>query len=401
MIKRDFFPTLKATHSLEAVLVWGPRQVGKSTLLELLEPKTVAILDDLQQRTEAQADPAFFLGKQSLPCLIDEIQYAPNLFPELKLRIDASRRTALRQNIAPSATASYYLTGSNRTLLEAATRESLAGRCTLFELHGLSVAELLRYDSSIVLQTILFKGGFPELYRRIDLPVIGYINDYINTFVERDLARGAGIEKLGQFLTVLQLLAARTGQYLVTSELAQAAGVDQKTITSWLNLLQRNFIVSLVPPWSSNLSKRVTKMAKLHFYDTGLCARLQGHQTAETLFNSPHAGSLFESLVFSEIVKTRANFLQSWQLWTWRTKEQHEIDFILQQGERLLFIEVKLGIYGAKDFHLDPVAQKEFREPHQKIVVTAGGGMMPLGPSTMRIPIHDLGAWLLKWASEG
>ena len=395
-VKRDFLDILRASAALEAVLLWGPRQVGKSTLLEQLQLKARILLDDLSVRHKAQTDPAFILDGILLPCLIDEAQYAPNLFPEIKLRIDELRKKSLKENRPTKTKPLYYLTGSNRLLLDQNVKESLAGRCHIFTLHGLSVKEILHQFPQLPLKKILLLGGFPELYTRENLTPAQYLNDYIVSFIEKDIARSADVEKLGEFQTLLHLLAARSGHFLNISALSSAAGVDQKTIQNWIHILERNHIINLVPCFSSNLSKRATKMKKLFFYDTGLCARLQSHSDENTLWNSAQAGSLFETLVFSEIIKTRDNFLKDWKVFTWRTKEQHEIDFILQHQKSFLFIEAKMGIHGAQTFMLDSEAAKIFEQPHQKIVVSAGGDLMPLDRATHRVPIQQLGKYLLS-----
>ena len=164
---------------------------------------------------------------------------------------------------------------------------------------------------------------------------------------------------------------------------------------TWIEILRRNHILELVPPFHSNLSKRITKMHKLYFYDVGLCARLQGHTDENILWNSPQAGALFETLVFSEIIKSRDNFLRDWRLFTWRTKEQNEIDFILQDGSEFHFIEVKLGIQSARPFKLDSEANKVFSSGGKKTVVTAGGSSGPLDKDTWSVPITELGSFLL------
>lgn len=395
-VNRDFFDIIKAHSQLECVFLRGPRQVGKTTLLDLLDLKSKVFLDDLGARQRAQQDPAFFCDSLELPCLIDEAQYAPNLFPEIKKRIDAVRRKSLREKSSVPIGTQYFLTGSNQTIIDESIKESLAGRSHLYYLHGLSVKEILQFQPDLNLKKIIFQGGFPELYIRQGLSVQEYLNSYILSFIEKDIARESGVSKLPEFLIVLRLLAARTGQFINFSELALAAGVETKTVQSWTHLLQRNFILDLVEPYESNLTKRITKSKKLHFYDVGLCARLQGHVGEEALWNSPQIGSLFESLVFSEIIKTKTNFLKEWRLFTWRTKEKNEIDFILNFDQKFIFIEVKLGIQSATSFSLDVEAEKVFQHPHQKIVVTAGGEITALDTETTQIPIQQLGTWLLK-----
>jgi predicted AAA+ superfamily ATPase len=297
-VKRDFLATLQASSSLESVLLWGPRQIGKRTLLMQLKLASTLFLDDLSLRKRAQNDPAIVIDDLNLPCLIDEAQYAPNLFSEIKLRIDRLRRDQLKTGEKKKTL--YYITGSNRILLDRNVKESLAGRCHLYSLHGFSVREILANFPMTLVKTLLWRGGFPELYTNSDLLPQRYLNDYILSFLEKDIAASAGISKLGEFQTVLGLLAARTGQFLNMSEVAGAAGVDLKTVQSWVDILQRNHIIELVPPFHSNLSKRITKMKKLYFYDVGLCARLQGHNDENLLWSSVQAGSLFETLVFSE-----------------------------------------------------------------------------------------------------
>jgi hypothetical protein len=397
MITRDFFTTLTARSRLEAVFLLGPRQVGKSTLLDQLELKSQVFLDDLHLRQRANEDPAFFIESLDLPCLIDEAQYAPALFPEIKRRIDQERRQRLKMGskTANPQKTQYYLTGSNQTLINKAIRESLAGRCHIFSLQGLSVKEILAYAPDTPLKTIAFRGGLPDLYARNDLSPQQYFNDYILSFVEKDIAREAGITKIKEFHSVLKLLAARSGQFIHFAEIASQSGVDAKTVKIWTEILQYNQIIELVNPIESNLSKRLVKSKKLHFYDTGLCCRLQGHLSEETLWNSPQMGPLFESLVFSEITKTNINYLKEWQLFTWRTKDQDEIDFVVQTQNQFILIESKLGIQSARPLTLDPQAAKVFPKDTPKLVVTAGGDTMSLSRDTTRVSIQNLGEYLL------
>ncbi len=395
IIKRDFLETLLRSSVLEVVMLWGPRQVGKTTLLDQLDLKSRLFMDDATTRSRARDDPTFVLENASLPCLIDEIQYAPELFPEIKLRVDLLRRNHLKKG-SPTSKTLYYLTGSNRTLLDKNVKESLAGRSHLYFLHGLSIRELLTAFPRLSISEILLRGGLPETYTRPELVLQKFLNDYILSFIEKDVAQSAGVEKMGEFQTVLRLLAARTGQFLNVTELSGAAGVDQKTVQNWIQILERNAIIETLAPFHSNLTKRITKMKKLYFYDTGICSRLQGHANETLLWNSPHSGSLFETLVFSELVKTRDNFLKDWQLHTWRTKEQNEIDFILRTERKTLFIEAKLGIHGAQPFELDREARKVFDPPFHKLIVTSGGEEIELNRDTTRVPISRLTDYLFK-----
>ncbi|MGE0171972.1 MAG: ATP-binding protein [Oligoflexales bacterium] len=395
LIKRDFFDSLRQSATLESVLLWGARQVGKTTLLDQLPLQSRHFLDDLGERERAQNDPALFLDAVKLPCLIDEVQYAPNIFPEIKLRIDRIRRENVRLASKTSSAPLFYLTGSNRVLLDKNIKESLAGRCQTYMLHGLSVREIMAAFPNSSLRLIIFRGGLPELYTRENVPVIHYLNNYILSFVEKDIAMSSGVVKLAEFHTVIKLLAARSAQFLNVNEIAGAAGVEQKTVQAWIDLLERCGLVQQLAPFHTNLSKRITKMSKFYFYDTGLCARLQSHTSEDTLWNSAQIGALFETLTFSEIMKTRDNFLKDWNVFAWRTKDQDEIDFIVQRENDILFLEAKLAIHGAKPFTLDREALKVFKPPHRKVLVTAGGELVKLDSETTAVPLARLGDFLL------
>ena len=397
-IERDLFQVFQHYAGLEVAVVLGPRQVGKSSLLSKIQPEPLAFLalDDIQLRSMAQKDPALLLSTRPLPTIIDEFQYAPELLPQLKLLIDAvRRRNDGVDEIALSVR--YLLCGSNQIQVERALRESLAGRATFFSLHGLSVHEILRSKKETTIEEIFFKGGFPDLYRREKLDPIVYLNDYISTFVEKDIARSAGVEKLNEFITVTQLAAARVANLIDYSSLGNDAGVASKTVAEWLSLLERARIVTLLRPYHSNLHKRLTKTPKIYFIDTGLATRLQGHQFSKSILASPQAGALFENLVVAEVIKARDHFLLDLQLWFWRTKEGEELDLVIQSGERLLFIEVKLAIQGVTRISPPRSVHKVFPEASTIWVVSFGGLFQSLGNDCYQVPIADLTTQLLKY----
>lgn len=399
MIVRDLLVHLQKFSSLEAVLLWGPRQVGKTTLLSALPHiKSSAYLDDLSLRERANSDPALFLEGFEAPILIDESQYAPAIFPEIKLHIDSLRRKALMEGKPTPKAPIYYLTGSNKTDLDRKVKESLAGRCHLYSLSPLSISEILNYQAEILVKTILYRGGLPELHTRENLSVSSYLNDYIISFLEKDIARSEGVQNVSQYINFLKLLAVRSGQFLNQSEIANASGISVPTVAKWLEGLERNHIIYLIPGYSSNLSKRIVKMPKLYFFDTGIIARLMGFSSEELLWNSPQSGHVFETLGVLEVLKTKENYLKDWNIYTWRTKEQNEIDLIVEdpQGKRL-FIEFKMAIQNVSSFSLDKEALKVFTSPHRKILVTPGGKEMELGDNTRQVPIGRLKEYLLGW----
>lgn len=345
-IERDISEFLAKNTDLIQILN-GPRQCGKSSLLLNLDQDFVELsLDDPSLRELAESDPELFLnqfGEQKL--LIDEAQYAPNLFRSLKRRIDLSKRTK-----KPLQTR-YRLTGSNQILMDQEVKESLAGRASFFELNTLSVHEILR-AGPYPIQDILYRGGWPEVYARPEKDVKKYLDDYISSYIEKDIVLTAGIQKRREFLQFLQLLAGRVGEILDMASFGRDIGVDGKTIKDWLSVLERMQIISLVMPYSSNLSKRLIKSPKVYFWDTGLACRLQGWTSATPIMTSPQQGHLFENLVFTELAKMNMNFQLGWKIFHWRSREGEEIDFLIQKNPQdFFFLEAKVSASAQVDDH--------------------------------------------------
>ncbi|HEX4044776.1 MAG TPA: ATP-binding protein, partial [Gammaproteobacteria bacterium] len=230
-------------------ILCGPRQCGKSTLFAALyrgQTKSAQAnfqeitFDDLALRQLANQDPALFLQQFQPPLLLDEVQYVPNLFPELKKYVDQLKRTAVFQAGEPAeTTVLFHLTGSNQILMDKNIKESLAGRASYYYLNTLTVHEILKVLPKTTIQEILFKGGWPELHTHNALPVTGYLNDYIRSYIEKDIVMSAGIQKVNEFLTVLRLCAARTGQETNYSDIQKDSGVNSVTIKEWVSLLER------------------------------------------------------------------------------------------------------------------------------------------------------------------
>jgi len=192
---------------------------------------------------------------------------------------------------------------------------------------------------------ILYIGGWPELHARESLDPKKFLDDYINSYVEKDIVLAAGIQKSREFLKFVRLLAGRVGELLDFSNLGNEVDVDAKTIKEWVSILERMHIIALVMPYSTNLSSRLIKSPKVYFIDTGLACRLQGWTSAGPILTSPQQGHLFENLVFSEIYKLNLNDQLGWQIYHWRTRDGEEIDFLIDRGpERpLLFVEAKVS----------------------------------------------------------
>lgn len=401
-IKRDITQLLTNSQSWVQVLI-GPRQVGKSTLYTSLyegqnKEYTEITFDDLQLRLLANQDPALFLQQFKPPLLLDEVQYVPNLFPELKKWVDNIKRNALFKNTQGLPTETpFRLTGSNQILMDKNIKESLAGRASYYYLNTLTVHEIRNALPEVSIGDMLFKGGWPELYTTKTLSVTTWLNDYIRSYIEKDIVLSAGIHKMSEFLSVLRLCAARTSQETDYTAIQKDSGVSSVTIKDWISLLERADLIYQLKPFFNNLNKRLIKRPKLYFLDTGLAARLQGWSEALPLLTSPQIGGLFETLVLAEIVKFMRNYAKDWELFFWRTKDGQEVDFIIQtaRGEKYA-IEAKYAIHGVStSVSYPPAYLKQFNPQTPLIVVTSGGNEIQLSPTVKTVPIHLLHDYLL------
>ncbi|MFA6037124.1 MAG: ATP-binding protein [Legionellales bacterium] len=394
-IERDMAPQLLQNQQYVQLLI-GPRQCGKSSLLSEIgqERYSEVTFDDFQQRDLAEQDPALFLAQYTLPLNIDEVQYAPNIFPEIKKIVDHLKRLALKNTVSSTPLPLFRLTGSNQILMDKYVKETLVGRAAYYYLHTLSVNEIVRAFPTIALSTLLFKGGWPELYTQPIDPV-HYLNDYIRQYLEKDIVLAAGINKQQDFHLVLKMLAARTGQLLNYSDIAKDTGVRSNTIKEWVSILERTGLLKLLPAYHSNLNNRLIKMPKLFFLDTGLAIRLQGWNLEAPVLLSSQAGGLFESLVYGEIIKFIHNFGKTWSVYLWRTKEAEEIDFIIEiNPDTYIALESKLAIQNVRPINLSPAFKKTFPKIKNIDIVTAGGELKQLAPHCKQIPITQLTSYL-------
>lgn len=341
----------------KAVLVTGARQVGKTTMLRHLaeENRTYVTLDDGQARAFANTDPKMFFETYRPPILIDEVQKAPALFDEIKLRCDSTEETGL-----------FWLTGSAHFRLMTNVRESLAGRIGILKMYGLSQSELnnvplldtqnfsleswqARAQNAPALNADqiwnhIWCGGLPMALETEDRRRTRYYNTYIETYLLRDVAQLGGITDEVRFHKFLTACAAVTGQQVNYSTLAQAAEISQPTAKEWMRMLEGLGVVHLLQPFSNNQLKRLTKTPKMYFCDTGLCAYLAGWPTQETLRLGAANGAYFETYVIMEFVKTLAYSDPRAHLSYYRDSHGKEIDLVLESGRELHPFEIKLGV---------------------------------------------------------
>lgn len=314
----------------KAVAVVGPRQSGKTTLVRsVFGNKPYVNLENPDMQRYAIEDPRGFLSNYPLGAVLDEAQRAPELFSYLQQILDETTSHGL-----------FIITGSNNFLLQESISQSLAGRIGYLYLLPLSLIEIR--DKGTNSNTLLFKGGYPALYNEETDPVKWYAN-YIRTYVERDVRQLKNIADLITFERFLRLCSGRIGQLLNMSGLAVEVGVDVKTIGSWISVLESSFIVFRLQPYHENYNKRIVKMPKLYFYDTGLAVALLGVENPDQLALHPFRGNLFENMIVGDFLKRRFNAGKSNNLFFWRDNVGNEIDLLLARGDIRIPIEIKSG----------------------------------------------------------
>lgn len=332
VIDRDLAPRLrKAAREYPAVTLTGPRQSGKSTLCREIFPKLPYVsLEAPDVRAFAVDDPRAFLAEFRKGAVIDEVQRAPDLPSYLQGIIDDDPKSGR-----------WILTGSQNLSLLESVSQSLAGRSAILNLLPLSRPEVTRFKRHPkTLDETLFAGGYPRIFDR-KLDPSDWLRSYVATYLERVVRTISNVGDLSTFQRFVELCAGRTSQLLNYSSLAADCGISQPTAKAWLSILETSFIVFRLQPFHSNLRKRLVKMPKLHFYDSGLVCWLLGIREPSQLRSHPLRGAIFESWVVSEIVKHRANRGESGGLSFYRDRDMAEVDLVIQRPGRLDLVEVK------------------------------------------------------------
>jgi predicted AAA+ superfamily ATPase len=393
---------LQASEQFPVLLLTGPRQVGKTTLLEhLREPdRRYVTLDDPVLRALANEDPALFFQRFPPPLLIDEIQYAPGLMPYIKIRVDADHR--------PGA---FWLTGSQQFQLIRGISETLAGRVGIVNLLGFSYRESHRRrldvppllptaealaareataskTDAISLYEDIWRGFFPAIcagpVKDRDL----FYSSYLQTYLQRDVRDLAHVGDESAFLKFVQACAARTGQMLNLSELARDVDVTVATAKRWLSILQTSFQVFLLPPYHTNVTKRLVKAPKLYFLDTGLCAYLTQWSSPRTLEAGAMSGAIFETYVLGELLKSWWHRMRTPQLYYYRDKDGREIDFLLLNDGSFHPMEVKRSATPQRDWVRSFSSLRRFSpQVGEGGVVCLCSQIVPLAENALAIPV--------------
>lgn len=362
-IKRHMEETVNKMNKLfGAVLLTGPRQVGKTTLLkEVTVGIAYVTLDDPILRISAHDEPGTFFKVTPPPVFLDEIQYAPNLFPYIKIILDKDKKKG-----------QFYLSGSQQFRMMKNVSESLAGRIGILNLLGLSLREINKVDFNTPfiptgdyfserrknlaendyreIWEIIHRGSMPDLYAVSDMDWQMFYAAYTKTYIERDVQELTQVGDEIKFMRFMTVMASRTGQLLNQASVARDVGVSQPTIDRWISILRASNIVYLLEPYYNNVTKRAIKTPKVYFLDTGLAAYLTRWNTPEVLQNGAMAGAFFETFVVAEIIKSyyNAGILEP-PLYFYRDKEQNEIDLMVYQDMALYPIEIKRHADPSKD----------------------------------------------------
>lgn len=407
---------IKLSKQFPVIMVTGPRQVGKTTLLNYISKKSnkkinYVSLDNLNDRALAIEDPELFLETYEAPLIIDEFQYAPDLLSYIKIKVDNERINSLFET-NENVNTMYYLTGSQSFLSMQNVNESLAGRIGIIDLYGLSTRELNGQKAKLFIPEIedlkkgaktyddltaqklyerIFRGSFPEVYRNKDITLEIYFEAYVRTYIERDIRKLINIKDEIKFMKFMVSVAARTGQELNLTEIANDAEISVVTANEWLSILTNTGLVVLIESYSANVIKRVVKRPKIYFMDTGLACYLTKYPNAEILEASAYSGHIFETYVVSEVIKSFSNngLNVKRYLYYYRDNNGNEINLVIDYNNKLYPIEIKKsknpGKNAIKNFYVLNDLKKEVANG---VVLCMIDKIQPIDRNNYCVPIN-------------
>ena len=370
-----------AAANFPVVVVSGVRQAGKSTLLRhMFGDYDYLTLDDPVSRRSAQDDPGLLLDSIARPLIIDEVQYAPEVLPYIKMEVDADRRSG----------GQFLLSGSQTFPLFQGLGETLAGRAALFELLGMSLSEVpIDNPSARVAFERIFTGSYPDpLLHHVDCRT--FYSSYVQTYVERDIRQVDNVRDAMQFHSFLEVLAARVGGLLNLSALGAEVGVSHTTARRWLSLLETSRVIYLLRPYHANLQKRLTRSPKLYFLDTGLLTYLLRYPDSRTLAAGPQAGAVFENFVVTEVLKEKIHRNAPFELYFYRDRDGLEADLLLDFGSRLVVGEIKLARTVTRR-HWSALERIGRHLPHaERVLISCYERPAPLAAGVRNVPVNDV-----------
>lgn len=363
----------------KAVAVVGPRQSGKTTLVRMAFPdKAYVSLENPDTRRFAIEDPRGFIAGYPDGAILDEIQRTPDIFSYLQQVLDENKGKGR-----------FIITGSNNFLLQENISQSLAGRVGYLYLLPLSIDELPKHKLSVNEQ--IHKGFYPAMYEQEgQTDVSKYYLNYIRTYIERDVRLIRNVTDLYTFERFLRLCAGRTGQLLNMNSLAVETGVDNKTIGAWLSVLEASFVVFRLQPYHKNYNKRIVKMPKLYFYDTGVASALLGIENPAQLALHPFRGGLFENMIIVDFLKSRYNKGKPNNLYFWRDSLGTEIDLLVEKANSLLPIEIKSGQTITDDYFKSMSAWLRISGMEKGWVIYAGDEKQVRSNGITVLPLNEM-----------
>ena len=393
---------LELSEQFPIVMVYGQRQVGKSTMLHHIMDKNrkYVTLDNISARRLAEEDPELFFETYGSPLLIDEFQRVPSILLEMKRIVDEKKLAGEK------CEGMFWLTGSQKFKMMNNVSETLAGRVGILELAGLSDNEIngkesrlfnpqveklkkIKYTKSNI-HTIyekIFRGSMPRIVTK-EVGRDAYYEEYINTYLERDIHELSNVGKLSEFRNFLVFMAARTGQELRYSEISKSIGVSAVTAKEWVSILERSGVIYILRPYFSNITKRLVKTPKVYFMDTGLASYLCRWPNAEVLESSNMDGAFFETYVVTEIVKSYYNLGINPNLYYYRDVDGKEIDLMVVEADKIYPIEIKKAKNPENATKNFKMVEKLDKQTEPGLVVCACDELVPYNRDAWYCPVE-------------
>lgn len=383
-VDREIAGQLKtAAASRPAVVLTGARQTGKTSLLRSLFPRHHFVSLDLPSEAElADKDPQSFFERYPAPLIIDEVQYSPKVFRYIKTLIDANRRAYGR----------FLLSGSQKFPLMQEISDSLAGRTAVFDLDPLSAHEISASLPDLGIESLVLRGGYPELYQNPDLDAFSFYRSYMATYLERDVRTLLNVASLRDFERMIRACALRSGHLLNKAELARDVGISPSTANQWLSVLEASGQVTLVEPWFSNKTRSLIKGPKLYVSDTGLLTAMLNIRTLEDLLQSPMIGAIWETFVFAELRKRETARHQNWSIYFWHDRVR-EVDFVIDRGGRFDLYDAKWNSAPSpRDAAAIEFAATQFGAKNvvRQALICRAPHSYPVTTSVRALPVRDL-----------